>query len=140
MRIGQDHYKVLGIAPTASIREIKDAYRQQAFRYHADRNHMSPINSQIMEKINEAYATLSDPIKRTEYDIPMGYRILVPKFEIGSKVIINYHSSTPFKDHIGLIVHEPVKDKFRFWYTVKFVSNMGSVSLFAEEELDEVQV
>jgi curved DNA-binding protein len=73
MRIGQDHYKVLGIAPTAGIREIKDAYRQQAFLNHPDRNQMSPTTNEKMGKINEAYATLSDPIKRVEYDIPMGY-------------------------------------------------------------------
>jgi DnaJ-class molecular chaperone len=93
-----------------------------------------------MEEINEAYATLSDPIKRKEYDVPMGYRVLAPKFKEGSKVIVSSHSSTPFKDHVGLIENEPVKDMFRFWYKVKFSSNnMDSVNCFAEEELDEVK-
>ena len=137
---GQDHYKVLGISPVASLQEIKDAYRQQAFRYHPDRHQMDLTTNEKMEKINEAYATLSDPIKRKEYDVPMGYRILVPKFKAGSKVTVSSHSSAPFKDHIGLIENEPVKDMFRFWYTVKFnLNNLDSVSRFAEEELDEVK-
>ena len=101
---------------------------------------MSLTTNEKMEEINEAYATLSDPIKRKEYDVPMGYRVLAPKFKEGSKVIVSSHSSTPFKDHIGLIENEPVKDMFRFWYKVKFSSNnMESVSCFAEEELDEVK-
>ena len=140
MRMGQDHYKVLGISPAASVQEIKEAYRQQAFRYHPDRNQLSLTTNEKMEEINEAYATLSDPIKRKEYDVPMGYRVLAPKFKEGSKVIVSSHSSTPFKDHVGLIESEPVKDMFRFWYKVKFSSNnMDSVNCFAEEELDEVK-
>jgi len=140
MRIGQNFYEVLGISPAASVQEIREAYRQQAFRYHPDRNQMDLATNKNMEKINEAYATLSDPIKRKEYDIPMGYRILVPKFKEGSKVIVSSHSSTPFKDHVGWIESEPVKDMFRFWYKVKFKSNnLDSVSRFAEEELDEMK-
>jgi hypothetical protein len=55
-------------------------------------------------------------------------------------VTVSSHSSAPFKDHIGLIENEPVKDTFRFWYTVKFnLNNLDSVSRFAEEELDEVK-
>jgi DnaJ-class molecular chaperone len=140
MGIGQNFYELLGISPTASAQEIREAYRQQAFRYHPDRNQLNLTTNEKMEKINEAYATLSDPIKRKEYDVPMGYRILVPKFKAGSKVTVSSHSSAPFKDHIGLIENEPVKDMFRFWYTVKFnLNNLDSVSRFAEEELDEVK-
>lgn len=49
----------------ASPEEIKKAYRNLAFRYHPDR---SPGNEETMKEINEAYAVLSNPAKRGEYD------------------------------------------------------------------------
>lgn len=63
-----DYYKVLGIAKTASADEIKKAYRKLALKYHPDRN---PDNKEAEEKfkeISEAYAVLSDPEKRKQYD------------------------------------------------------------------------
>ena len=139
MQIEQDHYKVLGIAPSAGIEEIKEAYRKLAFRYHPDRNHMSLAANEKMQELNQAYATLSDPIKRKEYDIPLGYRSVVPKFKSGSKVRVSPHSATPYRDHTGVVDKEPVRDAFRFWYMVKFESKgLASVSRFAEDELNEV--
>ena len=72
MGIENNHYQLLDISPSASMEEIKEAYLKLAFRYHPDRNQMSLTANKIMEKINEAYATLSDPIKRRDYDIPLG--------------------------------------------------------------------
>ena len=70
MGIEKNRYQLLNISPSASTEEIKEAYLKLAFRCHPDRNQMSLTANKIMEKINEAYATLSDPIKRREYDIP----------------------------------------------------------------------
>ena len=70
MSTENNHYQLLDISPNASMEEIKEAYFKLAFRYHPDRNQMSLTSNKIMEKINEAYSTLSDPIKRREYDIP----------------------------------------------------------------------
>lgn len=63
-----DYYKLLGVAKSASAGEIKKAYRKLALKYHPDRN---PDNKQAEEKfkkISEAYAVLSDPEKRQQYD------------------------------------------------------------------------
>ncbi|MDH3360124.1 MAG: DnaJ domain-containing protein [Desulfobulbaceae bacterium] len=63
-----DYYKLLGVNKTASADEIKKAYRKLALKYHPDRN---PDNKQAEEKfkkISEAYAVLSDPGKRKQYD------------------------------------------------------------------------
>ena len=139
MQIEQNHYKILGVAPKASIKEIKEAYLKLSFKYHPDRNQMSSTANEIMRKINEAYTTLSDPIKRKDYDIPLGYRTLTPKFKKGNKVSVNSHSNTLYRDHTGVVDKEPVKDNFRFWYMVKFDSKgYSTVSRFAEEELSEV--
>lgn len=139
MQSEQDHYKVLGISPTASAREIKQAYRKLSFRYHPDRNQASLEANSKMQEINEAFDTLSDPIKRREYDLPRGYGNLVPKFKKGSKVTVGFNSNSPYIHHTGIVDTEPIADTLRFWYTVKFESkDFVRVSRFAEEELEEV--
>ena len=140
MQAEQDYYKILGIAPSANIKEINEAYRKLAFRNHPDRNQMSPEADKKMREINEAYDTLSDPAKRKNYDIPLGYHTIAPKFQTGGKVKINSHSSSPYRDHTGVIDTEPVKDSFRFWYIVRFESKyFSTINRFAEEELSKIE-
>ncbi len=61
----KDYYKILGVAENAGTEDIRKAYRNLAFRYHPDRN---PGSEEMMKEINEAYAVLSNPSKRNEYD------------------------------------------------------------------------
>lgn len=63
-----DFYAALGVAPEAGLKEIKSAYRKLAFKYHPDRNRDDPGAAEAMKGLNEAYAVLSDPGKRREYD------------------------------------------------------------------------
>jgi curved DNA-binding protein len=65
----QDYYQILGIGRQADAKEIKEAYRKLALRYHPDRNLNDPQAAARMKEINEAYAVLSDPRKRQEYDL-----------------------------------------------------------------------
>ncbi len=66
-----DYYKTLGIAPDADAKRIREAYRELAFKYHPDRNTGDPNAAEQMKAINEAYAVLSNPGKRSEYDTMM---------------------------------------------------------------------
>lgn len=63
-----DYYKTLGVEPQASLRQIKAAYRRLAFEHHPDRNRDRPASAETMKRVNEAYAVLSNPAKRREYD------------------------------------------------------------------------
>lgn len=64
----KDYYEILEVPKTASAAEIKKAYRQQAIKYHPDKN---PGDKQAEENFKlaaEAYEVLSDENKRAQYD------------------------------------------------------------------------
>lgn len=67
MTAKRDFYEVLGIAKSASQAEIKKAYRQQALKYHPDRN-KAPDAAEKFKEASEAYEVLSNPEKRQTYD------------------------------------------------------------------------
>ncbi len=65
----KDYYQILGLDKDAGQKQIKEAYRKLAFKYHPDRNKEHPETAEKMKRVNEAYAVLSDPKKRGEYDM-----------------------------------------------------------------------
>lgn len=67
MATKRDYYEILGVSKTASVDEIKKAYRKLALEWHPDRNKASGANEKFKE-INEAYAVVSDANKRAQYD------------------------------------------------------------------------
>jgi len=65
---GKDYYKILGVGRNATEKEIKQAYRRLARRYHPDVNPGDKSAEAKFKEINEAYEVLSDPEKRQKYD------------------------------------------------------------------------
>lgn len=63
----KDYYEVLGVSKTATDAEIKSAFRKLAKQYHPDINKEADAEEKFKE-IQEAYAVLSDPNKRKQYD------------------------------------------------------------------------
>jgi len=63
-----DYYEVLGVKKDSSAQDIKKAYRKLAMKYHPDRNKGDKEAEEKFKKISEAYAVLSDPEKRKQYD------------------------------------------------------------------------
>lgn len=64
----RDYYEVLGVPRNASQEEIKKAYRKLAMQYHPDRNPGDKSAEEKFKEIGTAYAVLSDPVKRQQYD------------------------------------------------------------------------
>ena len=63
-----DYYEVLGVKKDSSAQDIKKAYRKLAMKYHPDRNKGDKEAEEKFKKLSEAYAVLSDPEKRKQYD------------------------------------------------------------------------
>ena len=69
-----DPYKVLGVSPDAATSQIKTSYRRLALKYHPDRRRQRQLHNNDDDddakfaEIAAAYAILSDPAKKREYD------------------------------------------------------------------------
>ena len=66
---GKDYYNILEVQKSASPEEIKKAYRKLALKYHPDRNKGDKSAEARFKSISEAYAVLSDPEKKKQYDM-----------------------------------------------------------------------
>ncbi|MGM0427932.1 MAG: DnaJ C-terminal domain-containing protein [Thermodesulfobacteriota bacterium] len=66
---GKDYYKILGLTRSASPEEIKKAYRKLALKYHPDHNKGDTAAEAKFKDISEAYAVLSNPEKKKQYDM-----------------------------------------------------------------------
>ncbi|XP_050975390.1 dnaJ homolog subfamily B member 11 [Labeo rohita] len=65
---GRDFYKILGVSRSASIKDIKKAYRKLALQLHPDRNQDDPNAQDKFADLGAAYEVLSDEGKRKQYD------------------------------------------------------------------------
>jgi molecular chaperone DnaJ len=63
-----DLYEVLGVRRNAGAAEIRRAYQKQARRLHPDLNPGDPVAAERFRTVSEAFAILSDPQRRSQYD------------------------------------------------------------------------
>lgn len=68
----KDYYEILNVPRNASTEEIKQAYRRLARKYHPDVNAGDGSAAEKFKQLNEAYETLSDSQKRSQYDLGGG--------------------------------------------------------------------
>lgn len=68
------YYTLLGLHPSASVIDIRRAYRELSKQYHPDTTELpDTVATEKFREINEAYATLSHPERRLSYDLKIGY-------------------------------------------------------------------
>jgi len=72
---GRSHYAVLDVAPSASLAEIRRAYREKSKLYHPDTTTLPvAIAREEFHRLNEAYAVLTNPEQRQWYDLQLQLR------------------------------------------------------------------
>lgn len=64
----KDYYGALGVGRDANAEDLKRSYRKLAMKFHPDRTEGDKDAEERFKEISEAYAVLSDPDKRAEYD------------------------------------------------------------------------
>ncbi len=64
----RDYYEVLGLSRSASLDEVKKAYRKAALQFHPDRNPGNKESEEKFKEATEAYSVLSDAEGRAKYD------------------------------------------------------------------------
>lgn len=131
-----DYYNVLNLEKNCSTEDIKKSYRKLAIKWHPDKN---PTNKEIatkkFQKISEAYAVLSNPIKRREYDLTgkCNQNSNINAFDIFNEFCENIFNNNFFKKNGKLdnIVDSPEFEFFVYTFSNnKMVNNISSAGIF----------
>ena len=105
------HYQVLGLDPkTAVLSDIKKAYRKLALQHHPDRHppEQKEAATEQFRSVNEAYAVLSDPTQKREYDASLAGSNTAPQFRNSR------YRNDPFGQFNHVFRHDPFfRDAFR---------------------------
>ena len=87
-----DHYTALGLSSSATLTDIKQAFRQQASKSHPDKN-PAPEASARFRALQSAYELLSDPDKRQAYDDNRRRNLLDDPLETAREIWSPYFES-----------------------------------------------
>ena len=84
-----DHYTTLGLSSTATLADVKKAFRQKASFHHPDKN-AAPDASARFRAVQEAYDVLADADKRQAYDDNRRRNLLDSPLDTARDIWLNY--------------------------------------------------
>jgi DnaJ-class molecular chaperone len=91
-----DNYAALGLASSATLADVKKAYRQKAAFYHPDRNDAEDAADRF-RRVQEAYDVLVDPEKRQAYDDNRRRSLLDNPLDTAKEIWHNYFNNINLK-------------------------------------------
>ena len=92
--IMESYYVLLGLEPHANLDEIKKSYRTLAKLYHPDKN-IGNNTTELFQRLNSAYHTLTNPIMRREYDATLGLNTAAEEHSVNnSNYTLNARENT----------------------------------------------
>ena len=130
-----NHYQLLGVTHTASLAEIKAAFKRRALQYHPDRNFGDKDAEEMFKQVNEAYKTLSKLGLRKRYDEKLGLN------RAANQVNYQYHEGGFYRSTMNNIPAQPKNypkpqpfrtqkrdiDFYLFWVTLGMIFILVSV-------------
>ena len=103
-------YNVLGVSKTATLKEIKKAYRKLALKYHPDRN-PGKENEEKFKEVSSAYEVLSDDSKRKRYDNSLlggsGFSNINSMGTNPMNIFNQMFGGNPFQHHFSFNMNNP---------------------------------
>lgn len=103
-------YQILGVSRTSSPKQIKQAFLQLVKQYHPDNKNG---DEELFKQVNEAYKTLSDPLKRAEYDAEIRHQERNEEILKQQREFTNGHHSDQTNPRVRTIhLSEEEKKKF----------------------------
>jgi DnaJ-class molecular chaperone len=88
----KDHYATLGLDSSATLSDIKKAFRQKAARHHPDRN-TDALAPERFRTVQEAYEVLSDESRRQAYDDNRRRNLLDSPIDTAREIWKNYFNT-----------------------------------------------
>lgn len=109
VRFNSSHYAALGLPPTATQKEIRDAYIKLSKEHHPDQNQQDKDSHEKFVKINTAYEVLSKETSKKEYDIDMTMQNQPRKAYTGNETSYRPPNYNPYSNQ------QPKDDPFSFY-------------------------
>ena len=103
----KNYYQELGISSGASEEEIKKAYHKLALKYHPDRTNGDKAAEERFKEINEAYAVLTDPVKRASYERSSQSTVHTDSRSHGQRTQFFYTQEDILRDFFGQMNSTP---------------------------------
>lgn len=140
----QNFYTVLGIIQTATLQEIKLAYKRLALKYHPDKNPGNYLAEEQFKLVNTAYQTLSNPGKRARYDLRLMYQSQQRQIVHHQQTYQSYrYQQTRQPASVSERYYRPREQNRRFsrkdlWLTIGFVAGILSFSILLKVVMDHI--